>query len=90
MREFVQSIRDKFGLRQNFKIEIRDDDDMITMADEDDLDMAIQTAKSMARKENSDMPKMEVWLNLDAPSNTLDTFIPPPLLTPSIQVSEYI
>lgn len=62
MRDFVQSIRDKFGLRQNFKIEIRDDGDMITMADEDDLDMAIQTAKSMARKENSDMPKMEVWV----------------------------
>ncbi|KAF2115885.1 hypothetical protein BDV96DRAFT_612483 [Lophiotrema nucula] len=62
MREFVQSIRDKFGIRQNFKVEIRDDDDMITMADQDDLDMAIQTAKSMARKENADMAKMEVWI----------------------------
>lgn len=64
MREFVQQIREKFGIRNNFKVEIRDDDDMITMADQDDLDMAIQTAKSMARKENADIPKMEVRNNL--------------------------
>lgn len=62
MREFVQSIREKFGLRQNFKVEIKDDGDMITMADEDDLDMAIQNAKTMARKEGADVPKMEVWI----------------------------
>ncbi|KAF2687056.1 hypothetical protein K458DRAFT_415330 [Lentithecium fluviatile CBS 122367] len=62
MREFVQSIREKFGIRQNFKVEIKDDGDMITMADEDDLDMAIQSARSMARKEGADVPKMEVWI----------------------------
>ncbi|KAF2191335.1 NADPH oxidase-like protein regulator NoxR [Zopfia rhizophila CBS 207.26] len=62
MRDFVSQIREKFGIRQNFKIEIRDDDDMITMADQDDLDMAIQTARSIARKENADMAKMEVWI----------------------------
>jgi hypothetical protein len=33
---------------------------MITMADQDDLDMAIETARSLARRENSDMPKLEV------------------------------
>ncbi|KAF2281501.1 uncharacterized protein EI97DRAFT_31220 [Westerdykella ornata] len=68
IREFVQQIRDKFGIRSTFKIEIRDDGDMITMADQDDLDMAIQTAKSMARKENAEMAKMEVWLNFVASS----------------------
>ncbi|KAF2019656.1 hypothetical protein BU24DRAFT_406296 [Aaosphaeria arxii CBS 175.79] len=88
MREFVQQIREKFGLRQNFKVEIRDDGDMITMADQDDLDMAIQTAKSMARKENSDMAKMEVWLNLDVPNENFSN--PPPPLTPSIEISEYV
>ncbi|KAF2473237.1 uncharacterized protein BDR25DRAFT_302199 [Lindgomyces ingoldianus] len=62
MRDFVTQIREKFGIRQNFKVEISDDGDMITMADQDDLDMAIQTAKSMARKENADMAKMEVWI----------------------------
>ena len=60
IREFWQAIREKFGVRNNFKVEIKDDGDMITMADQDDLDMAIQSAKSIARKESSDMAKMEV------------------------------
>jgi hypothetical protein len=60
MRDFSQSIKEKFGVRSNFKVEFKDDGDMITMADQDDLDMAIQTAKSLARKENSDMAKLEV------------------------------
>jgi hypothetical protein len=84
MRDFVQSIREKFGIRQNFKVEIKDDGDMITMADEDDLDMAIQNAKSMARKEGSDTPKMEVWLTF-APSQSI---APAPLPTPSILRSQ--
>ncbi|KAF2133244.1 hypothetical protein P153DRAFT_428270 [Dothidotthia symphoricarpi CBS 119687] len=62
MREFVQSIREKFGIRHNFKIEIKDDGDMITMADQDDLEMAIETARDSARKEGGDVPKMEVWI----------------------------
>jgi hypothetical protein len=60
--EFWQSIREKFGVRNKFKVEFKDDGDMITMADQDDLDMAIQTAKTIARKEGSDMGKMEVRL----------------------------
>lgn len=59
-RDFVDQIRKKFGIRQSFKIKIKDDSDMITMADQDDLDMAIETAKSVARREKSDMGKMEV------------------------------
>ncbi|KAH3917909.1 hypothetical protein HBI56_178910 [Parastagonospora nodorum] len=62
MRDFCQQIKEKFGVRNNFKVEFKDDGDMITMADQDDLDMAIDTAKSMARKENSDMAKLEVWV----------------------------
>jgi hypothetical protein len=62
MREFWQQIKEKFGVRNNFKVEIKDDGDMITMADQDDLDMAIDSAKSMARRENSDMAKLEVSL----------------------------
>ncbi|KAF3050208.1 hypothetical protein E8E11_008633 [Didymella keratinophila] len=61
MREFSQSIREKFGMRQNFKVEIKDDGDMITMADQDDLDMAIDTAKDNARRAG-ETPKMEVWI----------------------------
>lgn len=67
MRDFCQQIKEKFGVRNNFKVEFKDDGDMITMADQDDLDMAIDTAKSMARKENSDMAKLEVSLPLHIP-----------------------
>lgn len=60
IREFWQLIREKFGVRGNFKVEIKDDGDMITMADQDDLDMAVQSAKEIVRKEGSNMAKMEV------------------------------
>jgi hypothetical protein len=66
MREFWQSIKEKFGVRNNFKVEIKDDGDMITMADQDDLDMAIQAARSQAKKDGSEMAKLEVSLLLFA------------------------
>jgi hypothetical protein len=59
-RDFIDQIRAKFGIRQSFKVKIRDEADMITMADQDDLDMAIDSAKAAAKKEKSDMGKMEV------------------------------
>jgi hypothetical protein len=63
-RDFIDQIRAKFGIRQSFKVKIRDEQDMITMADQDDLDMAIETARASARREKSDMGKMEVWIIL--------------------------
>ncbi|KAH0441452.1 tetratricopeptide [Colletotrichum camelliae] len=64
--DFIDRIREKFGLRRRFKIKIRDEDmpngDMITMGDQDDLDMAIMTAKSQARKARQDIGKMEIWV----------------------------
>ncbi|KAH7321772.1 hypothetical protein BKA65DRAFT_88623 [Rhexocercosporidium sp. MPI-PUGE-AT-0058] len=64
--DLVDKIREKFGLRKRFKIKVRDDDmpngDMITMGDQDDLDMVIMSVKSNARKERFDMGKMEVWV----------------------------
>lgn len=59
-RDFVAQIREKFGLRQNFKIKIKDEEDMITMSDQDDLDMAIQNSRTAARREKAEMGKMEV------------------------------
>jgi hypothetical protein len=59
-KDFIDQIRIKFGLRQSFKIKIKDEGDMITMADQDDLDMALQQAKTEARKEKSEMGKLEV------------------------------
>jgi hypothetical protein len=62
--DFVDRIREKFAIRKRFKIKVRDDDmpdgDMITMGDQDDLEMAMMSVKANAKKERLDMGKMEV------------------------------
>jgi hypothetical protein len=62
--DLVDRIREKFAIRRRFKIKIRDDadpsGDMITMADQDDLEMAIQAVKSQARRQRLDVGRMEV------------------------------
>lgn len=58
--EFVERIREKFAIRGRCKCKIRDDGDMITMGDQDDLDMAFATCKLEARREGAEMGKMEV------------------------------
>ncbi|TVY16062.1 Neutrophil cytosol factor 2 [Lachnellula arida] len=64
--DLADKIRDKFGLRKRFKIKVRDDDmpdgDMITLGDQDDLDMVIMSVKANAKRERLDMGKMEVWI----------------------------
>lgn len=64
--DLVDRVRDKFGLRRRFKIKVRDDDtpdgDMITMGDQDDLEMVMMTVKSQARKQRLDIGKMEIWI----------------------------
>ncbi|CAI4219057.1 unnamed protein product [Parascedosporium putredinis] len=64
--DFVDRVRDKFGLRRRFKIKVRDDDmpngDMITLGDQDDLDMVLMTVKSNARRQRQEIGKMEVWV----------------------------
>jgi hypothetical protein len=62
--DLADRIREKFGLKKRFKIKVRDEDmpngDMITMGDQDDLDMVIMGVKASAKKERLDMGKMEV------------------------------
>ncbi|PNY26715.1 Neutrophil cytosol factor 2 [Tolypocladium capitatum] len=62
--DLVESVRDKFGLRRKFKIKIKDEDmpegDMITMGDQDDLDMAIQSATRQAKRQGQDVGKLSV------------------------------
>jgi hypothetical protein len=36
---------------------------MITMGDQDDLDMAITMCKAAAAKDRADMGKMELWIH---------------------------
>ncbi|KAI9820276.1 MAG: hypothetical protein M1827_005898 [Pycnora praestabilis] len=60
--DLMDRIREKFGLLHRFKCQISDDGDMITMADQDDLDMAMMTSKSNAKREGGEMGKMELWV----------------------------
>lgn len=61
--ELSEQIRTKFGLNGGFKLKIKDEEgDLVTMADQDDLDMAVGFSKSAAAKDRQDMGKMEMWL----------------------------
>ena len=68
--DFVDRIREKFSIRKRFKITVRDDDlpdgDMVTIGDQDDLEMAMMTVKSHAKRERLDMGKMEVSIALQS------------------------
>jgi hypothetical protein len=67
-QDLADKIREKFSLRKRFKIKVRDEDmpngDMITMGDQDDLDMVLMSVKANAKRERLDMGKMEVSIPL--------------------------
>ncbi|KAI1919873.1 hypothetical protein LOZ58_004901 [Ophidiomyces ophidiicola] len=56
-------IREKFGFKSRLKIKMRDDGDMVTLGDQDDLDMLLSATRQAARKESLDMGKLEIWVN---------------------------
>lgn len=58
--EFEDRIRDKFGISSGLKIKMRDDGDMVTMVDQEDLDLLLMAAREFARREGSELGKMEV------------------------------
>jgi len=65
--DFLDKVRDKFGLEgRRFKIKIKDEDmpegDMITMGDQDDLEMALSSARAQARKARQEVGKMDIWI----------------------------
>ncbi len=78
--DLVDRVRDKFGLRRRFKIKIKDEDmpegDMITMGDQDDLEMAVQSAISAAKRQRLDVAKMEVSLVFRPGARTFWTSLP--------------
>lgn len=59
-KDFVDRVREKFGLRVRFKLKVRDEGDLITMADGDDWEMAVQNVKKEVAKGDGEMGKMEV------------------------------
>ncbi|PWY64272.1 hypothetical protein BO70DRAFT_325489 [Aspergillus heteromorphus CBS 117.55] len=60
--EFERRIREKFGFRTLLKIRMQDDGDMITMVDQEDLDLLMGGSREVARREGSEMGKMEIWV----------------------------
>lgn len=61
--ELVQLVKSKFSLTSSFKMKIKDEEgDMVTISDQEDLDMAIATSKAAAAKERADMSKLEIWV----------------------------
>lgn len=61
--DFESKIREKFAIKEQLKIRMQDDGDMITMGDQDDLEMLLTSVRNAARKERSEMGKMEVWIS---------------------------
>ena len=67
-KEFVDRVREKFGIRNRFKLKIKDEGDLITMADGDDWEMACHTARKETGKEAAgEVGKMEVSPNAYMP-----------------------
>ncbi|KAI5843646.1 hypothetical protein BZA05DRAFT_422164 [Tricharina praecox] len=62
--EFVQRLKEKFGFQGNVRCKIRDEDGdgMISVSDQEDLDMAISSCKKAARREKSEFGKLEIWV----------------------------
>lgn len=68
--EFERKIREKFGFNSLLKIKMQDEGDMITMVDQEDLDLLVASARETARREASEMGKMEVRYPARLPSAT--------------------
>ncbi|KAL4807252.1 hypothetical protein BDV18DRAFT_114735 [Aspergillus unguis] len=60
--ELEARIREKFGFQMLLKIKMQDEGDMITMVDQEDLDLLFMASREIARREGSEMGKMEIWV----------------------------
>ncbi|USW55455.1 Putative PB1 domain, tetratricopeptide-like helical domain superfamily [Septoria linicola] len=61
--ELSEQIKKKFGFRGTFKLKMKDEEgDLVTMADSDDLEMAIGICRAAAAKDKADMGKMEIFV----------------------------
>ena len=64
--DFVDKVRDKFGVRTRFKLKVRDeeDGDKITVGDRDDWEMCLEGVRKEAAKDGGEMGKLEVSFEL--------------------------
>lgn len=60
--EFMQRLKEKFGFRNDAKCKRQDEDGdgMISVHDDEDLEIAIVSAKEAAQRERAEFGKMEV------------------------------
>lgn len=63
LQELEEQIRQKFQFHGNFRLMMVDEDgDFITIADDEDLKMAMRPCEAAAINEKSDMGKMALWV----------------------------
>ena len=73
--EFVDLVRNKFGFFRDFKVKMRDEEgDMITMGDEEDLEMCMSACRKIAREEGNEMGKMDVSIDALTFASAAPTF----------------
>lgn len=62
--DLTSRLKEKFGFRRNVRCKIRDDDGdgMISLTDQEDLDIAIASSKKAARRDHAEYGKLEVRL----------------------------
>ncbi|KAK1824667.1 hypothetical protein LTR12_000992 [Friedmanniomyces endolithicus] len=62
--ELTELIRLKFGLNlSGFRLKIKDEEgDLVTLSDQEDLEMAVGICRVSAAKERAEMGKTEVWM----------------------------
>lgn len=58
--DFVDRVREKFGVRTRFKLKVKDEGDFITLGDGDDWDMSLGNVRKEAGREGAELGKMEV------------------------------
>jgi hypothetical protein len=60
-KEFSVRLKEKMGMKKQCKFKVKDEDgEMILVADQEDLDMAVSMSKKAAKKAKSETGKMEV------------------------------
>ena len=61
--ELLEQVRMKFSLKSEIRLRIKDEDgDMVTVGDQDDLDLAVMACKESAELERAEMGKLEIWV----------------------------
>ena len=60
--DFVDRVREKFGVQTRFKLKVRDEGDYITLGDADDWGMCLANVRKEAQREGADLGKVEVRL----------------------------